>query len=205
MKDYVKKKMMSYLMFFFCAIVLVLLVMVGRFIFKPTQIVEVKTKQSIDSVVVGMTYDEVQSILGRPSIIERGVRELHADKENSFMESSTFQSLDGASKMHYLLFVSNEIKNKNQKLWLDMPKIQLDGSWVSSVWYYDTTTVGIKKSFSVDTIQVIEPQLNTDERGHLYLMNIETVRHFVIYIKAIIFDVASGRVMRVEKVPGALL
>lgn len=107
-----------------------------------------KDRSPSREIKVGMTYDEVESLLGRPTAIERGVNQFEFTAENTSEQYAEFLSMYRDSAILY-----------DPHVWLSPPKLEKVGSLIYVAWVYQNNT-------RIDTHFILVPKINTISKHH---------------------------------------
>ena len=138
-------------------------------------------------IKVGMTYDEVESLLGKPSSISRGANELEFDAD--FLMTS--------GKRLVKLSEMNKETKLDTSLWLAPHQIQTVGKLIYVNWAYDKA-----KS---DTFFVLLNNIK-QQRDTTFIYGVMRIEHYEViesiekvyyevgYQYSVIFDASSGRI-----------
>lgn len=109
---------------------------------------EVKPKiNPIDSLTVGMTYDEVERWLGKPKEIKRGFTKVEAEEPSAY--NSSLAELEAQLAVHEAILA--ELKTGTQRTIFPGPlSVATSGQLVYVTWAYD--------SVAIDTAYQIKPK-----------------------------------------------
>jgi hypothetical protein len=177
-----------------------------------------------DTIKVGMTYEEVEKILGKPSSIERGVHEFDfKDAIDKISDTNELASI--VSTPH----TTSELSSFR----IVVPTIKTIGQMLYVTWVYGNVSetkkyfilrreriygkIPVKRTkYIIDGEQVSNEFYNTFKYGEEYNMHTMVVidsvtklirwdtvqtNHEVIFYHCIVFDAASGRVVTLDYYP----
>jgi hypothetical protein len=193
-----------------------------------------KSIPSADNVKIGMTYDEVENLFGKPSSIVKGVTWIKGVETEEYTElNECMKSLHPAEALELRRSVIQLMQN-DSTISTSKPEIDQQGQLIQTTWYLPTShakdTTIAEKTLALDSVKAtrywesyasrnnrvweripasyyrryIDMMAYKSDVGPVPTVVVKPVKYKVHTVFAIVFDSSSGRVSAFGYLPTAV-